>query len=152
MEAEKIAQTTVPPLKRYSHCKPREFVLIASYCGDDDSACSEKRPCPSCLAMCNVFSEDGTYLRQLGEIKGWQTVPIKPTHEMAYAAASAFYGKRRAKKFGGIDGITVTDNSLDHSFWWAFQRFWKGALSASPTRLPEISPSIGRIKKDKADE
>lgn len=51
---------------RPPYCKPREFLLLASYCGDDTPGCTDARPCVDCLAMCNVFGEDGTYLRQLG--------------------------------------------------------------------------------------
>jgi hypothetical protein len=46
--------------------KPDEFLLLASYCGDDDPDCTEARPCGDCLAMCNVFDERGTFLRELG--------------------------------------------------------------------------------------
>lgn len=49
----------------------REYVLLASYCETDNEACSEKRPCSECLAMCNVFDEGGKYLRELG--------PVAPT-------------------------------------------------------------------------
>lgn len=55
-----------PPLPRPDYCKPHEFVLICSYCGDETDGCTEKTPCADCLAMCNVFGEDGAYLRQLG--------------------------------------------------------------------------------------
>jgi hypothetical protein len=44
----------------------REFLLLASYCGGDNAACNEMRPCSDCLVMCNVFDERGAYLRELG--------------------------------------------------------------------------------------
>jgi hypothetical protein len=44
----------------------REFLLLASYCGNDNDECTEQRPCPDCLDMCNVFDEAGNYLRELG--------------------------------------------------------------------------------------
>lgn len=34
----------------------REVLLFSSYCGDDNTACSEVRPCPSCLGMSNVVN------------------------------------------------------------------------------------------------
>lgn len=34
----------------------REVLLFASYCGDDNTACSDVRPCPICLGMSNVVS------------------------------------------------------------------------------------------------
>lgn len=33
----------------------REVLFFASYCGDDNPACSPKRPCPVCLGMSNVY-------------------------------------------------------------------------------------------------
>lgn len=44
----------------------REYLLLASYCGDDNADCAECRPCSDCLAMCNVFDEQGKFLRELG--------------------------------------------------------------------------------------
>lgn len=48
---------------------PREFLLLASYCGDDNRHCSAKRPCPVCLGMSNVYSIPAdtplTYVREL---------------------------------------------------------------------------------------
>jgi hypothetical protein len=44
----------------------REFVLLGSYCGDDNPDCCKKRPCAECLSMCNVFGHDGQYRRMLG--------------------------------------------------------------------------------------
>jgi hypothetical protein len=43
-----------------------EFLCLASYCGNDNDACTDARPCADCLAMCNVFDERGTFLRELG--------------------------------------------------------------------------------------
>ena len=63
VEGEAVA---VPPLKRYPHLKPREFLLFASYCGDDNDACSPRRPCAECLAMSNIYDENGKYLREFG--------------------------------------------------------------------------------------
>lgn len=48
----------------------REYLLLASYCGNDNADCTEGRPCRACLAMCNVFKvadESPSYLRQFGE-------------------------------------------------------------------------------------
>ena len=63
---EKPEPMNVPDLKRPTYCKPYQFLLLASYCGGENDECSEKRPCPDCLAMCNVFDENGNYLRELG--------------------------------------------------------------------------------------
>jgi hypothetical protein len=57
----------VPPLERYSYLQPRQFLLLCSYCGGDTEGCSDTRPCAECLAMCNVFDENGKYLRQFGQ-------------------------------------------------------------------------------------
>jgi len=35
-------------------------LILASYCGDDNPACSEAFPCSDCLAMCNVANMTGT--------------------------------------------------------------------------------------------
>lgn len=46
----------------------REVLLLASYCGDENPDCSDKVPCPDCLAMCNVYEVDfegARYLRSL---------------------------------------------------------------------------------------
>lgn len=47
---------------------PHDVLLLASYCGDDNPACSDLRPCQDCLSMSNVFSVDrlGPYRRELG--------------------------------------------------------------------------------------
>ena len=57
----------VPNLSPTIGLKPREFVLLASYCGKENKKCSDKKPCRHCLEMCNVFDENGQYLRQLGD-------------------------------------------------------------------------------------
>jgi hypothetical protein len=58
---------------------PREFLWLASYCGEDDLECSEGRPCSECLAMCNIFGEDGNYIRELGEPRAIaQTKSVNP--------------------------------------------------------------------------
>jgi hypothetical protein len=47
----------------------REYLLLASYCGNDNPRCTNRRPCSDCLAMCNVFcvtDPEPVYLRQLG--------------------------------------------------------------------------------------
>lgn len=48
----------------------RPAVLLASYCGDDNPQCTKMRPCPDCLAMCNVYEvmELGRYLREFGAL------------------------------------------------------------------------------------
>ena len=49
--------------------KPRQVLFFASYCGNDNTACSDVRPCPTCLGMSNVYEiPAGTpikYMRQL---------------------------------------------------------------------------------------
>lgn len=64
---------------------------------------------------------------------GWRLVPMKPTREMAYAAAVSHYGKHRVDRAGGVGGISMTVDGIDYDFWTAFKRFWKGALPASPS-------------------
>ena len=49
----------------------REYLLLASYCGDDRADCSDARPCSDCLAMCNVFKvvdESPVFVRELGPL------------------------------------------------------------------------------------
>jgi hypothetical protein len=72
---------------------------------------------------------------------GWVLVPRKPTKEMADAAAYAHYGKKRVDETG-IEGMSMTVNGIDYNFWRAFQRFWKGALSAVPN--PSLAPVPAR--------
>lgn len=64
--------------------------------------------------------------------EGWQLVPKQPTKEMAHKAACAHYGSGRVNACGGIEGISMTVDSIDYNFWRAFLRFWKGALAAAP--------------------
>lgn len=49
--------------------RPREVLFFASYCGDDNAACSARRPCPVCLGMSNVYEIPAdtqiTYKREL---------------------------------------------------------------------------------------
>lgn len=49
----------------------RQVLFFASYCGDDNTACSDIRPCPVCLGMSNVYEiPDDTlikYLRQFSD-------------------------------------------------------------------------------------
>ena len=58
-------------MRELAELKPREFLLLASYCGDSKE-CTDRRPCPACLDMCNVFTitAEGTliYERELGQI------------------------------------------------------------------------------------
>ncbi|NTF54850.1 hypothetical protein G6L12_08085 [Agrobacterium rhizogenes] len=68
--------------------------------------------------------------------EGWVLVPKQPTKEMAYKAACAHYGVGRVNAVGGIEGISMTVDSIDYNFQRAFRRFWKGALAASPTAPP----------------
>lgn len=37
----------------------RKILILASYCGEDNSNCSDDHPCPECLEMCNVATTDG---------------------------------------------------------------------------------------------
>lgn len=57
------------------HANNREYLLLASYCGDDNPDCSEKRPCPRCLGMSNVFrmlpNGDMAFVRELSP--DWNT-------------------------------------------------------------------------------
>ena len=34
--------------------KKKRVLILASYCGDDNSNCSQETPCNECLRMCNV--------------------------------------------------------------------------------------------------
>lgn len=36
--------------------KNHKVLLLASYCGDRDSKCTDSKPCIDCLAMCNCFT------------------------------------------------------------------------------------------------
>jgi hypothetical protein len=49
----------------YGPWNPKEYdvLLLASYCGDDDPNCSDAKPCPECLSMCNVLRISGDALR-----------------------------------------------------------------------------------------
>ena len=44
-----------------ANSSPRRFLLLASYCGEDNDQCTDKSPCPECLAMCNIYDEDSQY-------------------------------------------------------------------------------------------
>ncbi|MGR9413114.1 hypothetical protein [Rhizobium leguminosarum] len=66
-------ETELPAVKvpelgsRPSYCEPLRFLLLASYCGGDNDNCSEQRPCQDCLAMCNIYDENGQYVSELGK-------------------------------------------------------------------------------------
>jgi len=81
----------------------------------------------------------------LAERDGWKLVPIRPTLEMAEAAAEAHYGKRLVKRSGGANGIAMPVSDIDHTFTKAFQRFWKGALSVSPP-LPSAPSGLEDLR------
>ena len=39
----------------------RPVLLLASYCGDEESNCTDTKPCNECLKMCNIaFIENDT--------------------------------------------------------------------------------------------
>lgn len=51
----------------------RRVLLLASYCGDDNSECSDDSPCVDCLKMCNVAiagSDSFTVLGGLDTYRG----------------------------------------------------------------------------------
>lgn len=63
----KTTTAPVPKLERLPGLKPHEFLLFCSYCGDDNpEGCTDARPCNDCLAMCNIFGEDGKFIREMG--------------------------------------------------------------------------------------
>lgn len=37
----------------------RRVLLLASYCGDTNSDCTNALPCKDCLLMCNIIEMDG---------------------------------------------------------------------------------------------
>jgi len=46
----------------------REVLFFCSYCGGDNAGCTDRAPCPDCLAMCNVYevdTESAVYTRTL---------------------------------------------------------------------------------------
>ncbi len=53
----------------------REVLFFASYCGTDNPACSDARPCPVCLGMSNVYRiPAGTKLEYVRELSPeWNT-------------------------------------------------------------------------------
>jgi len=54
-------------LKNESDKPVRKAILLASYCGDLDSECTEDFPCDDCLKMCNVIEiPENTKLNVLG--------------------------------------------------------------------------------------
>jgi hypothetical protein len=82
------SRSAVPDLERPSYCKPHEFLLLSSYCGEDNPACSDRRPCADCLAMNNVFGGAGNYLRMLGEAPAIATEARRAETEEATNAKS----------------------------------------------------------------
>lgn len=64
-----LSSSPVGEMDGWRRTTEHEVLFIASYCGDDNTACSESRPCPTCLGMANVYIiPDGTpikYQRQL---------------------------------------------------------------------------------------
>ncbi|OCJ67630.1 hypothetical protein A6U97_02595 [Agrobacterium tumefaciens] len=84
-------------------------------------------------ALDRIRSSLSAQVQDVAIPEGWQLVPIKPTKDMAYAAACAHYGKKRVDQTG-IEGISITVNNIDYNFSVAFRRFWKGALSSAPAK------------------
>lgn len=53
-------KTTIRRLLMPDEVGMRRVLLLASYCGDDDPACTDSVPCRDCLEMCNIVDVRGT--------------------------------------------------------------------------------------------
>lgn len=95
----------VPDLKRPSWCPPREFMLIASYCGDDNDACTKAQPCADCLRMCNIFGEDGHFKRTLGD--------YAPSSDTPAPSTSTEEAEKEAAEIGFRDGYEQAVQDID---------------------------------------
>ena len=72
--------------------RAREYLVLASYCGDDNPKCTNRRPCGDCLAMCNVFrieasAEDMAFERELGPLPVSDTRDLGIQEERAHPLA-----------------------------------------------------------------
>jgi hypothetical protein len=80
----------------------REYLLLSSYCGEE-VGCTDARPCPDCLSMCNVFKMpspiDPVYVRQLGEIPNDR---VKHAARDAIALIDEINKRAPSRKFNGI--------------------------------------------------
>jgi hypothetical protein len=79
----------------------REVLYFTSYCGGDNPDCSDKRPCPVCLGMSNVYSIPAdlpaTYVRQLAA--EWNSADSAADHIADYLEGMA----ENARNHGYID-------------------------------------------------
>lgn len=83
--------------------EPREVLFFASYCGDDNSACSARRPCPICLGMSNVFRiPAGTAIEYVRELEpNWN---VNRHLEKLTARQIGSAKRRRSQPNGERDG------------------------------------------------
>lgn len=44
--------------------KKRNILLLTSYCSDNETNCSNEKPCIDCLSMCNIFKVDEIDLKE----------------------------------------------------------------------------------------
>lgn len=44
----------------------RRVLLITSYCGEEDTNCTNEAPCINCLKMCNIVDMEGIITEEYG--------------------------------------------------------------------------------------
>jgi hypothetical protein len=49
----------------------RPVLLLTSYCGDDNSKCTEANPCEDCLKMCNIAFIDKDDIKSENVVCGY---------------------------------------------------------------------------------
>lgn len=123
-----------------SETMKREWLLLASYCGDENPLCSKAKPCPACLGMSNVFTfpEDVTphYERELAPT--WNVGDIVDpllTHVAAYLDGMA----DNAPRHGYVDAT---------SYHKAYEQGVREAAAAvrklAPSPKPNPNPQVER--------
>lgn len=50
----------------------RPVLLLTSYCGDDNSKCTEANPCEDCLKMCNIAFIDKDAIKSENVVCGYE--------------------------------------------------------------------------------
>jgi len=60
----------------------RRVLLLASYCGDDDPACTDSVPCRDCLEMCNIVDmRDPVIVANFGGIDHARAYGLPPAQK-----------------------------------------------------------------------
>ncbi len=114
----------------------REWLLLTSYCGDDNALCTDAKPCPVCLGMSNVFTFPEGKLHYERELAPeWNTSSQSPgtlAHVVAHLEAMA----DAAPLHGYVDAS---------SYHKAYEQGVREAAKAVAALAPHPTETEGRV-------